>query len=239
MRLGGPALTFPVPVFFEVRSGDADFPDAGKPGFIAVDAQPGTNLASVDLAVGGGDPIQVFVIANGWRPTIFSIQPRGPERVSAGGGNNQVGLSGQPGQPLEVVVTQDGLPVVNESVSWQIIAGGGITLSGDTSTTDASGRARIDFTFGPQPTSAIVQATTARGTFINFEVSSRGLAGITLAVVSGSNQSGATGSLADQPIVFSAQDTSGTPVGGLSLDFAVTAGSGSLDAAASFRCTTP
>lgn len=232
VRLGGPALTFPVAVFFEVRSGNADFPDAGKPGFIAVDAQPGTNLASVDLAIGrGSDPIQVFVIANGWRSTLFNIQPRGPEQVAAGGGDNQVGLPGQPGQPLEVVVTQDGLPVANEPVSWQIIAGGGITLSADASTTDANGRARIDFTFGPQPTSAIVQATTARGTFINFEVSSRGLTGITLAVVSGSNQSGATGSLADQPIVFSAQDTSGTPVGGLTLDFAVTAGSGSLDTA--------
>ena len=228
--LDGPPLTFPAAVFFEVRQGNADFPAADKPGFISVPAQLATNLASVDLAIGrGSDPIVVFVIANGWRPTTFNIQPRGPEQVSAGGGNNQVGQPGQPGQPLEVLVTQDGLPIANESVFWDVIAGSGVTLSSDTSTTDSAGHAQVGITFGTQPSSAIIQATTARGTFINFNVSSRGLAGVTLAVVSGSNQTGATGSLADQPIVFSAQDTSGTPLGGIVVDLAVSAGSGSLD----------
>ncbi|HQW64032.1 MAG TPA: hypothetical protein PLZ17_04910, partial [Pseudomonadota bacterium] len=111
VRLDGPPLTFPADVFFELRQGNADFVDAGKPGFISVPAQLGTNLASVDLAIGrGSEEIQVFVIANGWRPTTFRIQPRGPEQVTAGGGDNQVGIPGQPGQPLEVLVTQDGLP---------------------------------------------------------------------------------------------------------------------------------
>ena len=230
VRLDGPPLTFPADVFFEVRQGNADFVDAGKPGFISVPAQLGTNLASVDLAIGrGSDPIVVFVIANGWRPTTFNIQPRGPEQVTAGGGDNQVGIPGQPGQPLEVLVTQDGRPVAGETVFWDVIAGGGVTLSGTSSTTDAAGHAQIGITFGAEPSSAIVQATTARGTFTNFDVSSRGVAGVTLSVASGSNQTGATGSLADLPIVFSAQDTAGAPVGGLQVDLAVSAGSGSLD----------
>ena len=129
VRLDGPPLTFAAPVFFELRQGNATFPDAYKPGYIIADAQVGTNLASVDLAIGrGSEEIQVFVIANGWRPTTFRIQPRGPEQVTAGGGDNQVGLPGQPGQPLEVLVTQDGLPVAGETVFWDVIAGGGVTL---------------------------------------------------------------------------------------------------------------
>jgi hypothetical protein len=59
-------------------------------------------------------------------------------------GNGQVVAPGFPSDPLQVELTNGGLPVVGATITWAISSGPG-TLSGATSTTNSSGIAHIHF----------------------------------------------------------------------------------------------
>jgi hypothetical protein len=56
-----------------------------------------------------------------------------------------------------VVVNQFGEPLEGIAVNWSVVSGGG-TLSANSSVTDASGAASVNYTTGPDVGTAIVAA---------------------------------------------------------------------------------
>lgn len=81
-------------------------------------------------------------------PTLPSPTPVGSS-IQIVSGNNQAGTIGTAlADPLVVQVNdENGRPVPNVAVPWQVIDGGG-TVSHDTTTTDASGRSQVTWTLG-------------------------------------------------------------------------------------------
>jgi hypothetical protein len=83
--------------------------------------------------------------------------PKSIERVSADSQSTAVGVA--MAQPLVVeVVGGNGSPLMNTSVAWRIVDGGG-TLSDSSVVTDASGHAQTTYTPGTTPGFAHVTAT--------------------------------------------------------------------------------
>jgi hypothetical protein len=84
--------------------------------------------------------------------------PASIERVSADSVSTAVGVA--MAQPLVVeVVGGDGAPLMNTTVAWRIVDGGG-SLSDSSVVTDASGHAQTTYTPGLTPGFAHVVATT-------------------------------------------------------------------------------
>lgn len=89
--------------------------------------------------------------------------PPVPGGVTAVSGNNQFAVVSSPASnPLVVLVTdQNGSPLPNTAVSWQVTSGGG-SVADTTSTSDASGYATTTYTAGPRAGAATVVATVAQ-----------------------------------------------------------------------------
>jgi Big-like domain-containing protein len=88
--------------------------------------------------------------------------PPVPSGISALSGDGQfANVGSSAANPLVVAVSdQNGNPLPNAKVSWQVTSGGG-TVADTTSTTDASGIARTTYTAGARPGAASIVATTA------------------------------------------------------------------------------
>ena len=89
--------------------------------------------------------------------------PPVPGGVAAVSGNSQFAVVGGPAaNPLVVLVTdQNGSPLASATVSWKVASGGG-TVADTTSTSDASGYARMNYTAGARAGAATVVATVAQ-----------------------------------------------------------------------------
>ncbi len=153
----------------------------------------------------------------------FTVGERKTIRVVSGA--NQQGRPGEAGQPLVVeVLNANNQPVAGEKVFWQVAFGFGVTLASDSSVTDANGRASMNFTFGNQPTTAVIDARLGSGDGVRFQVSST-LGGLRL--ISGDAQLGVIGSQGD-PLVFQLSDDNGQAVVGQTVTFAVAEGAATL-----------
>lgn len=112
---------------------------------------------------------QIFVagiiaslIACGSDDSTSPSTPTSIERVSADSVSTAVGVA--MAQPLVVeVVGGDGSPLVNTSVAWRIVDGGG-SLSDSSAVTDASGHAQTTYTPGSTPGFAHVVASAGSAT---------------------------------------------------------------------------
>ena len=132
-------------------------------------------------------------------------------------------------QPFTVLVLdQHGDPLAGATVTFTVTAGGG-TVSVETVTTDADGRAATTLTLGPQPGTNTVEATVDRLEPVIFTATGRAVA-TTLDKPSGDEQEGAAGAALGEPFVVEVRDQNGNPLAGAQVDFAVTAGGGTLSA---------
>jgi hypothetical protein len=148
-------------------------------------------------------------------------------------GDEQTGTVAQALAQQLVVVVRDANSnaIANLRVNFTVTQGAG-TLNAAADTTDASGQAQVTWTLGQtagtahQVTAALAQAGAAAVTF-----SATALAGppAFVTVVSGNNQSGVPSAALASPIVVSVTDQFSNVGSGLTVNFTVTAGGGSVN----------
>ena len=145
--------------------------------------------------------------------------------------------TGNPGAALTnafVVEVQDqaGSAMSDVSVTFNVTAGGG-TLSAASVTTNASGQAETTLTLGATVVGEnTVEATVAGITEkLTFTATANQVA-TTLVKISGDTQTGDSGTALSNAFVVEVRDQAGTAMSGVSVAFSVTAGGGTLSAAA-------
>jgi hypothetical protein len=197
----------------------------------------------------GGSPPAIYTAPYTASVGATSIGP--PADLVLVSGNGQTGTVGQSlGGPFNVQVTDaNGNPISGATVTFAATAGGG-SLSATTATTNGWGLASTTLTLGPNAGTNTVTATsgTLAGSPVTFSATataapaapgapaSPGAPGApapavtTLSLVSGSGQTGTAGQALANPLVVEVTNSSGSPVSGVTVTFAVTAGGGSLSA---------
>ncbi len=156
-------------------------------------------------------------------------QPRTATALSGDGqeGGPEAVLS----EPFVIEVRdQNGDPLEGVRVLFRIVGGGG-SLSVETSETDARGRAATTLTLGSAPGRNTVLAIVSDLEAVTFSALTRS-APTTLDKVGGDEQQGSSGSPLAAPLVVSLLDQEGSPMAGVAVTFAVTAGGGTLSATA-------
>jgi uncharacterized protein (TIGR03437 family) len=171
-------------------------------------------------------------------PTPFTVIAGAPATVQITQGNNQ---SGTPGQTLPLAlrihVTDSGGNVVTGApVTWQVVTAGTVTLSNIIGATDESGDSSALATLGSIGGAAQVTATSG-GVSVTFNLTVN-IPTAALQKVSGDQQTTTINTAFALPLVVQAVNSSGNPVAGAQVTFAVTAGSATLGSASAVTSST-
>ncbi|MGH7538520.1 MAG: Ig-like domain-containing protein [Gemmatimonadales bacterium] len=151
--------------------------------------------------------------------------------LAVSSGNNQIGNAGAPpANPLAVIVREVNTnnPVSGVSINWAVgLGGGSVTAS---SLTDASGIATATRTLGAD---SVVQTTTASGTGLSgspvtFSGTSRIQGATQIQLSAGNTQTDTIGAVLGTPYAVLVRDETNTPVPGVSVNWSVTGGGGSV-----------
>ena len=147
-------------------------------------------------------------------------------------GDNQEGMPNETLAKMFVVEVRSasGSALVGVSVTFTVVAGGG-TLSVTNTTTDGKGRAQSLLTLGPDPGTNTVEVSVegiSQTAVFRAEATPSPPIPTTLEYVSGDNQTGLTGETLMHPFVVEVRDQYDDPMEGVTVTFAVSAGSGSL-----------
>ena len=154
-------------------------------------------------------------------------QPRTATRLSGHG--QEGGPDAVLSEPFVIEVRdQNGDPLEGVRVLFRIVGGGG-SLSVETSETDARGRAATTLTLGSSPGRNTVAAIVSDLESVTFTAHTRS-APTSLQKAEGDEQQGSSGSPLAAPLVVSLLDQAGSPMAGVAVTFAVTAGGGTLSA---------
>jgi len=151
-------------------------------------------------------------------------------------GDNQLGTSGQPLPDSVVVRVTDAYGNAfpgGYQVAFAAATGGG-TVSPSTVTTDASGRAAVEWTLGAPTGAQTLTATAAglsKGTPATFSATASSQVITSLVKVQGDNLTGLVGKPVNLPPTAKVADQIGAGVPGVTVNFAVTSGGGSVTAA--------
>ena len=155
-------------------------------------------------------------------------------------GDAQTGAAGLAlGNPIRVVVTRGGQPEAGITVTWGT-SGPGATVVPGTSTTDAQGIASTIWTLTQTAgaTAATAAVPGATGSPIGFTATATAGPAAQLALAGGNNQTGDPGTALGLPLQVKAADQFGNAVAGVPVDWAVTAGGGSIAPATSTTSAT-
>ena len=132
-------------------------------------------------------------------------------------GDAQNGPVGQAlGSPLQVLVTQDGTPTADITVSWSTAVGGG-SLVPASGVTGANGIAMSGWTLGTVPGNQTAQAMVsgATGSPVSFTAQAAPGPAAVLANAGGDQQTGYVNEQLVAPVVAKAEDQFGNPVPGV------------------------
>ncbi|MFQ5649774.1 MAG: Ig-like domain-containing protein [bacterium] len=176
--------------------------------------------------------------------------PEPPERVTLNDGNNQttnVGTALQ--RPIEVIITDRfNNPVPGVTVRFEVIEGGGFILNTNSpppgesqvqhneTVTNSEGKAWANWVVGPAPDT---NTAIARAFFSNQELSGSPVTFTAIAVNAtavrmqlhggGTQENVFAGTKLPQPLEVKVTDNSGNPVAGVSVNFNVTLGEGTVE----------
>jgi adhesin/invasin len=135
--------------------------------------------------------------------------------------------SNVPDPPAVIVRDAQGIPVPGVVVTFAVTAGGG-TVVGSPATTGANGVAALtSWKLGPAVGPNTVTATAAGLNSVTFNATGGAGSPATVVAFAGDNQTAVQGTAVATPPAVRVTDTSGNPVIGLAVTFAVTAGGGS------------
>lgn len=159
-----------------------------------------------------------------------------PTQMAVSSGNNQVGAAGTMlAQPLAVVVRDvDAEPVSGVTVNWAVGSGGG-SVSAATSTTNVGGIATITRTLGANAGTQTATATRAglTGSPVTFTATAQIQGATQMALDGGNGQTDTVLTELSSPYTVLVRDQSSSPVAGVNVSWAATAGGGSVSAATS------
>lgn len=213
-----------VDVTFAVSAGQAYFV-ANNQSTITVPAD-GNHEASVSLRLGNeiGD-VRVTASAPGFTPAHFGLTALAPAAVGYSltpVSPPSAGTTGMSSAPLVVAFTHDGTPVSGANIHWQLVSGDAV-LAASTTTTDGNGRAQNSAQFSLTPGINLVRAEVqpdqnSAPLQVDFTLN---VADPTLSVTAGDAQSGAIGTLLDQPIQFQLRGGDGLPISGQTVQFSI------------------
>lgn len=169
---------------------------------------------------GSGQPVLLAVFRAVGRPdapaTITAIPPAA-----------RTGSAGQALDSLAVVVRDAfGNAVPGVPVVWTVASGGG-TLSPPTSTTNAQGIARAQWTLGYEVgTQQVAEASLSPAVRAQFTAMAGLPMGASLDKIAGDNQTGVAGTTLAEPMVVVLRSSLGQPIAGASITWTPAAGSG-------------
>ncbi len=197
---------------------------------LTLGAGAGTNTVTASSGTLSGSPITFSATG--------SATTTGPAaKLVMVSGNNQSGIVGQAlASPLAVEVTDaNGNPVAGTAVTFAVTAGGG-SLNATSTTTNSSGLGSTTLTLGPTAGTNTVTASSGSLTGSPVSFTATGTAAPTgsaaeLVLVSGNGQTGTVGQAVANPLVVKVTDVNGNPVAGVTVNFTVTAGGGSVNSA--------
>jgi hypothetical protein len=179
------------------------------------------------LAVATGGCADILGIAS---PTL-SDGGNGSDRITLSSGNGQSAAAGATlAAPLVVTVEDaDGQPISGFTVSFAVTAGGG-NLSAASVRTNSLGQAQATLTLGDAPGQNLVEArgTGLAGSPVVFMATGLVRPASRLALTAGDGQVGAVGAALAAPFVVTARDAGDNPVAGVTVEFVVVAGGGSV-----------
>lgn len=161
----------------------------------------------------------------------FTVITVGSSALTMISGNGDTGAPGASdgGKPLVVEVRDaSGKLVSGRTIHWTRLSGDS-RLQGPSSPTDASGRATMDFTYGPSSATTSIFAATdpVSGEQVQFSVTTTVVQNH-LVFVSGNGQSGFAGGASPQPIVVALLDANNQPVPGQDVTWSVLSGPATL-----------
>ncbi|MCA9730650.1 Ig-like domain-containing protein [candidate division KSB1 bacterium] len=209
-------------------------------------------VAQVDFFLGpiagtANNKVEAFTDYKGTRltgsPVVFSASGKAgtPQKIEIVSGNNQKGVVGNPlPEPLKVKVSdQAGNGIINQSVVFTVILGGGKLQGATTRTvkTDVSGYASVIFSLGSTAgvdnnkveASAKNETTPLQNSPVTFVASGTANSAYSLNYSIGNNQTGAAGQALSDSLVVIVNDRQGNPVGLHPVEFKVTKGGGKLN----------
>jgi plastocyanin len=145
--------------------------------------------------------------------------------------DNQSGIvSQQLAQPIRVVVTQGGMPLPGETVTWSVVGQGSIAPGG---LTDAGGIATAQWTLGTVagPQTAHATLTGASGSPLQFNASADPDVPATVAKTATANGDNQTGFIntPQNPLRVITTDQFGNAVSGVTINWAVTSGDATVN----------
>jgi adhesin/invasin len=203
---------------------------------VATDA---TGQAKTTLTLGKtAGPNSVTATATGLTGSPITFTATGTAgaatQIALSSGNNQAGVAGSALANALVVVVKDvnNNPVQAFNVAFAVATGGGTVTAA--SATDVNGLASTKLTLGKTagPNTVTATATGLVGSPITFTETGNAGPAATIAIVSGNNQNGTTGTALANALVVVVSDVNNNRVAGNNVTFAVTAGGGTLSATA-------
>ncbi len=193
---------------------------------------------SVDVtgvAKGSATTIQGRISGNVVTSTLptLTVSAGAPNSISILSGNTQTGTVGGALESSLTAVVKDANnnTVSGVTVNWLVTANNG-TLGSSSSTSNTNGEVSSTFTLGTSAGANTVSATVD-GTALSISFTATGSTGApnAIAITSGNNQSGTAGSPLPVSLQVTVEDSYGNPVQGLTINWVVTNGSGSITAA--------
>ena len=158
--------------------------------------------------------------------------PPRPAQVLAVAGTPQTGTTEDPlAQELVVQVNDDdGQPMPGVAVAWAVDAGGG-TLSAASSTTDAAGQARVQWTLGNQTGTFTARATVQGLPSATFTATAAWPPPAEVQVLGGNGQDGGPARVLADSLAVKVVSAKGRPVPQVTVAWSVSGGGGTLSAA--------
>jgi hypothetical protein len=150
--------------------------------------------------------------------------------ITKNGGDNQTAVVGTAVaiQPSVLVKDANGNPTPGVTVTFTVASGGG-SVAGAGAVTNAAGIATVgSWTLGPIVGANVLNATTGSLGAVSFNASSTSGPAATLAKNSGDNQAAAIGNAVPIAPSVIVRDANGNPKSGITVNFAVASGGGSI-----------
>jgi len=155
--------------------------------------------------------------------------PGSPASLAIVSGNSQTAIGGSllPNPLVTKVADQYGNAVPGITVLFSVASGAG-SLSSSSVITDSNGRAQVTWRLGSVGAEHAVHASAGTLPAVTFTATAITGSPALLSVVSGNEQAATAGTMLANPLVVKLTDEYSNPVPGVTVSFAVTAGSGTL-----------